>query len=465
MSQPIAHHRPLVPYLGIAQRVMDELFGPAHGRRFAVRYWSRVLEHPGDGQVPPFTIVLRGPWALRRMLWPPTELGLTEAFVRGDVDVEGDLAAAAGIAAPLAERLRSPHRLARLTALLLQLPRGSSRKGLPAVAAERPNDRAGRRHSRPRDAAVIRRHYDVGNDFYGLWLDAERVYSCGYFPTSDEDLDAAQRAKLDLICRKLRLRPGDRLLDIGCGWGGLVRHAVRHYGVEALGITLSPAQADYARARIADEGLVGRCRIEVRDYRDLPAGAVFDRVVSVGMFEHVGRAQLPTYFRAALRHTRPGGLFLNHGIVSLGDARDRDADRPPRRLWGRGKFMDRYVFPDGELVPVAVALAAAEGAGLETRDVESLREHYALTLRHWLQRLEAHADEAVRLVGPATYRVWRLYMAASAHAFATAQIGVVQVLFARPDAVGRCCLPRTRADLFLPTDGRASHDRAGHALS
>lgn len=470
MPQSLAHYCPGVPYLGIAQRVMDELFGPTHERRFAVRYWSGVLEQPAEGRASPFTIVLRASWTLRRMFWPPTELALTEAFVRGDVDIEGDLAAAAEIAAPLAERLRSPRRLARLAAFLLQLPSGPPRKGVglagdaAAVAAERPNDRAGRRHSRTRDAAAIRRHYDVGNDFYGLWLDAERVYSCGYFPTGDEDLDAAQRAKLDLICRKLRLRPGEWLLDIGCGWGGLVRYAARHYGVEALGITLSPAQATYAAARIADERLTDRCRIEVRDYRDLPADAEFDKVVSVGMFEHVGRKHLPTYFRAAFRLTRPGGLFLNHGIVSLADARARDAGGRPRRLWGQGKFIDRYVFPDGELVPVAEALAAAEGAGLETRDVESLREHYALTLRHWVRCLEARADEAVRLVGSETYRAWRLYMAASAHAFATAQIGIAQMLFARPDAAGRCCLPRTRADLFAVTDGGTSRDRTGRAL-
>ena len=455
-----------VPYLHVARRAMDELFGPAHERRFAVRYWSGAVDRPADGWGPPFTIVLRAPWTLRRMFWPPTELALTEAFVRGDVDVEGDLAAAAEIAPLLAERLRSPRRLGRLAALLLQLPGGPPRAGAatsPTTAAGA-DGLAGRRHSRARDASAIRRHYDVGNDFYGLWLDAERVYSCGYFPTGDEDIHAAQWAKLDLICRKLRLQPGERLLDIGCGWGGLVRHAARHYGIEALGITLSPAQAEYAVARIADEGMTDRCRVEVRDYRDLPADAVFDKVASVGMFEHVGHRQLPTYFRAALRLTRPGGLFLNHGIVSLADACARDADGPPRRLWGKGKFLDRYVFPDGELVPLAAALVAAESAGFETRDVESLREHYALTLRHWVRRLEARADDAVRLVGATTYRVWRLYMAASAHAFATAQIGVAQMLLARPDAAGGCRLPRTRAHLFASSDRAASHDGAGHAL-
>ena len=246
------HRSTQVPYLRVARRVMDELFGFAHDRRFAVRYWSDVLDRPIDGQAPLFTIGLRAPWTLRRMLWPPTELALTEAFVRGHVDVEGDLEAAAEIAPLLAERLRSPRRVARLAALLLQLPGAPPRAGattLPAGAAS-PDGLAGRRHSRTRDASAIRRYYDVGNEFYGLWLDADRLYSCGYFPTGDEDIDAAQRAKLDLICRKLRLTPGERLLDIGCGWGGLVRHAARHYGVEALGITLSPAQAEHATARI-----------------------------------------------------------------------------------------------------------------------------------------------------------------------------------------------------------------------
>jgi cyclopropane-fatty-acyl-phospholipid synthase len=292
----------------------------------------------------------------------------------------------------------------------------------------------------------------MGNEFYSLWLDRGLVYSCAYFPTGDEDIDAAQTAKLDHLCRKLRLAPGERLLDIGCGWGALVRHAAAHYGVDALGITLSERQAQLANERIRADGLESHCRVEVRDYRDLPADATFDKVVSVGMFEHVGRSQLPRYFREAARLTRPGGLFLNHGIV-----RSREGEsgsklpRPLRRiLWREGQFISRYVFPDGELVPLHVAVADAEHAGLETRDVETLREHYALTLRHWVQRLERARSTVESLVGEQAYRVWRLYMAASAHAFASGRISLAQILLAKPDAEGRAHVPRTRADLYTP---------------
>jgi cyclopropane-fatty-acyl-phospholipid synthase len=391
------------------------------------------------------------------MLLPPSETRLAEAFIRDDVDVEGDLEAAAAVMVPLAERLRSPTRLVRLAALALRLPSGSGGV-VTGEASRRPWDlwrRLGRgaRHTRGRDAQAIRYHYDVGNDFYALWLDEHRTYSCAYFANGEENLEVAQVAKFELICRKLRLGPGEHLLDIGCGWGGLLIHAARHHGVHGVGITLSEAQAELARERVEHAGLRDRCRIEVRDYRDL-AGAEFDKVASVGMFEHVGRANLPTYFAAARRLVRPGGLFLNHGIISLDDARDqRGAAAPQARLWGGGRFIDRYVFPDGELVPLASAIGAAEAAGFETRDVESLREHYAETLRLWVRRLERRSDEARALVGDATLRVWRLYMAASAHAFQTARIGIVQMLLARPTTEGQCCHPRTRADLYMPSSG------------
>lgn len=444
----------------VAREIVAELFGPSRERFFAVRYWNGAEEPPGEGHRRRFTLVLHRPGALRRMLLPPTETRLAEAFLRDDFDVEGDLEAGAGLAVPLAERLRSPRRLLRLAMLLMQLPRvndasdTSRAEAHEAAFAARAWERwrrlaAGRLHAKTRDAQAIKRHYDVGNDFYSLWLDDHQAYSCAYFATGNEDLTQAQEAKFDLICRKLRLRPGERLLDIGCGWGGLVRHAVRHYGVSALGITLSEAQAVRASERIARDGFEDRCTVELRDYRDLPADLTFDKVASVGMFEHVGRGQLETYFAAAKRLTRPGGLFLNHGIISLDDARThRDLAAPPRRLWGMGRFIDRYVFPDGELVTLATAVGAGEAAGFETRDVESLREHYAETLRHWVRRLEQRSNEARALVGETTFRVWRLYMAASAHAFQTARIGVVQMLLARPTADGECAHPRTREDLY-----------------
>jgi cyclopropane-fatty-acyl-phospholipid synthase len=262
------------------------------------------------------------------------------------------------------------------------------------------------------------------------------------------DVERAQQAKLDYICRKLRLQPGERLLDIGCGWGALIRHAVRYYGVEAVGITLSPAQAELAAERIAEEGLEERCRVELRDYRELPHAEIYDKVASVGMFEHVGRTRLAEYFAKVYRVLRPGGLFLNHGIIDLEDARPPSLGvRLRRRLLREGEFMRRYVFPDSELVPLARAVAAAEAAGFETRDVENLREHYVLTLREWVRRLEGREQEAIALVGPATVRTWRLYLAVSAHAFASRRISVVQHLLAKPGP--QPVVPDTRHHLYV----------------
>jgi cyclopropane-fatty-acyl-phospholipid synthase len=289
----------------------------------------------------------------------------------------------------------------------------------------------------------------VGNDFYALWLDRGMTYSCAYFEDPAGDLDTAQEAKLDLVCRKLRLRPGERLLDIGCGWGSLVLHTATHYGVDALGITLSEPQASLARARIAGAGLDDRCRVEVRDYRELARGATFDKVASIGMVEHVGRSRLGTYFAVAHRLLAPGGLFLNHGIVHRPES-GRGGPVAPARQWlqrDRG-FIDRHVFPDGELLPAGEVISRAEEAGFEVRDVEALREHYARTLRHWVRRLEARHDEAVALVGEGTYRTWRLYMAGSAEGFASGRLNVMQTLLARPDAAGHVNLPLTRADLY-----------------
>jgi cyclopropane-fatty-acyl-phospholipid synthase len=280
----------------------------------------------------------------------------------------------------------------------------------------------------------IQFHYDLGNDFYALWLDQRMVYSCAYFAEGAQDLDAAQRNKLDLICRKLDLRPEEDFLDIGCGWGGLVLHAAGAYGARATGITLSEEQAALARQRIAAAGLQGRCRVEVRDYRDMPPGTRFDTIASVGMVEHVGRSYLPPYYAEAYRLLRPGGLFLNHGIISL-----EPTVSPLRHTVGRWlrrwtSFIERHVFPGSELVSAAELIRPAEIQGFELHDMESLREHYVRTLRQWVARIEARADEAIALVGESTYRTWRLYMAGSAHAFATGRIGVVQLLLGKQSA-------------------------------
>jgi cyclopropane-fatty-acyl-phospholipid synthase len=289
-----------------------------------------------------------------------------------------------------------------------------------------------------RDRQAVTYHYDVSNDFYTLWLDRHMVYSCAYFASADEELDTAQARKLDYLCCKLRLHPGARLLDIGCGWGGLVIHAARRYGVEALGITLSQPQADLASERIREAGLAGHCRVEVRDYRQLDQADGFDKLVSVGMFEHVGEALLPTYFRQAWRLLRPGGVFLNHGIAR--QATDPAVTSPT--------FTNRYVFPDGELAPIHVTLRHAEEAGFEVRDVESLREHYALTLRHWVRRLEAAHEQALLFVDEPTYRVWRLFMSGSAHGFQVGRLNLYQTLLVKPDR-GQSSLPLTRSDWYM----------------
>jgi cyclopropane-fatty-acyl-phospholipid synthase len=425
----------------VTREILGRLFGDGP-RGFIVRLWDGTVWPDGQGEVE-FVLSLTHPGALRRMLGFPLDLAIGESFVRGDFEVDGNLEAALRAAEGLAGlSARSRDHLA-LAGLVSRLPHatGPEAPGSPRAARLR-----GARHSRERDRQAITHHYDVGNDFFRLWLDRRLVYSCAYFPRGDEDLDAAQDAKLDLICRKLRLSPGERLLDIGCGWGGLVQFAAERYGVTALGITLSEPQADLASRRIAEAGLQERCRVEVRDYRDQPSEP-FDKVASIGMFEHVGRARLPEYFAAAWAALRPGGLFLNHGIATGGGVgRGRSEGRP--------SFIDRYVFPDGELVSIADALRVVEQAGFEVRDVESLREHYALTLRHWVRRLEAHHAEAAAAASEAVYRTWRLFMAASAYGFATGRLNVYQALLAKPDEHGRTDLPLSRADIYSPAFGR-----------
>ncbi|HEY1168025.1 MAG TPA: cyclopropane-fatty-acyl-phospholipid synthase family protein [Candidatus Limnocylindrales bacterium] len=381
----------------------------------------------------PARVVVSGPDALARLLWPPSPDGFGEAYLRGDVDIEGDIWTAVDAGRSFNLRRLGRH-VPRLVRVGMELRRGAK----PAPVLRRVARMRGPRHSPARDLAAIRFHYDVGNAFFGLWLDRRLTYSCAYFETPETTLDTAQEAKLDLICRKLRLRLGMRLLDIGCGWGSLVIFAAERYGVEATGITLSAAQAEWASAEIRSRGIGGQASVAILDYRDLGRLGRFDAISSVGMFEHVGRERMDAYFGAAFGALRPGGLFLNHGIATTATPQGL---RARWMRFGDGGFVGRYVFPDGELVTMEDAAGFARRAGFELIDVQRLRPHYALTLKAWVERLEASADRARELAGEEIYRAWRLYMAAARRGFEEGSLDVAQLLLARPGTDGRAELP------------------------
>lgn len=396
--------------LEISRRITDRL--TALNGATAPRFRSWTGEEWGEDAVPA-TVVLEHPGALRALLLPLDDLTSAEAYLYGDVDVEGSMLHLLDFAAGLEGRLTPLDRL-RILRLARKLPAGFRRD-----EAERPRFR-GMLHSIRRDKASVTHHYDTGNDFFAQFLDPRMVYSCAHFLDPNESLEIAQRRKLDLICRKLQLSKGDRLLDVGCGWGALVNHAAQNYGVEATGITLSRQQAEFARLRSRELGVEARVTILEADYREVDGR--FDAIASVGMVEHVGRKKLPEYFSRMRQRLAPGGQFLNHGITT----RDRNRPRRPK------SFVMTYVFPDGELRPVEELVAAAEAAGFELRDLESLRRSYAITLRNWVANLEANAARAIDLAGDRVYRIWRLYMAGAAISFEQASISVYQMLLSDP---------------------------------
>ncbi|WP_369129994.1 class I SAM-dependent methyltransferase, partial [Modestobacter roseus] len=391
-----------------------------------LRGWDGSLAGPPGAPV----VAVRSRKALRRLLWSPGQLGLGRGYVAGEIDVEGDVFAtfaALSSAGRLAETgpMAAPTVRERLDLLGTALRLGAIGPEPAPPAEEADLGRVGRRHSRARDAAAISHHYDVGNDFYELVLGPSMVYSCAVWESASgdlvADLEAAQEAKLDLVCRKLGLQPGMRLLDVGCGWGSMAIHAAQRYGVDVVGITLSEEQARLARKRAAEAGLTDRIDIRVQDYRTVDDGP-FDAISSIGMSEHVGREQLPTYVRTLAALLAPGARLLNHAI----------AWNAGTTTWSRDSFIARYVFPDGELLGLTETVGALEAGGLEVLDVEALRRHYALTLRAWVQRLETHWDAAVAATTEGRARVWRLYMAASALAFEKGDMGINQVLVQKP---------------------------------
>lgn len=435
-----------------AASVIERLF--PEPRAFGVRLWDGTLLHAQNKPV--FTLMLNTPGSLRRMFSPPVELSLGEAFIHGDFDIEGDIFAAFSIFESLSALSLSAGEWATITRDLLTLPKSPGHQANGKASVRKSGHTRGRaqlsgaKHSRERDQAAIQYHYDVGNDFYALWLDEAMQYSCAYFPTGAESLNEAQQRKMEHIFRKLRLKPGERLLDIGCGWGGLAMHAVREHGVHVVGVTLSREQVRFANDQIARAALGRHVQVKLLDYRDL-GDESFDKIVSVGMFEHVGKERLPEYFAHVYRLLKPGGLFLNHGIAAHPTGGRSGGEGKPSATWqkiiGTGSFIQHYVFPDGELVPVSEVNLMAEQTGFEVRDVENLREHYALTLRHWVRNLEACCDEAIEFGGNEAYRTWRIYMAASAYGFERGKISVNQSLLAKLDG-GISHLPLSRADLY-----------------
>jgi cyclopropane-fatty-acyl-phospholipid synthase len=383
----------------LEKQIMKQLesFREAGPMPLRVRLWEGSEVSLADD--PAVTLVLRSPQAARRLLNPSLE-SLGEAYVERLIDVEG----AIGDIISVADRLASRH------------PSSRPRVRIPAWIG---------RHTRRSDRKAIEYHYDVSNEFYQGFLDPRMVYSCAYYRIGNEDIETAQLQKLDHICRKLMLAPGQRLLDIGCGWGAMVIHAVQRYGVDAVGVTLSRNQYELARERVEAAGLSDRIEIRLQDYRDIPESEGFDRISSIGMFEHVGLKNLRGYFGQVAKLLKPGGIAMNHGITSS------DTDSREVGL-GAGEFIDRYVFPDGELPHVALAIRELSCAGLELADAESLRRHYAMTLRAWSDAFEGNLPGMSRLAGEQRTRIWRVYLAGCAHAFAHGWVNIYQLLAVKP---------------------------------
>lgn len=405
-----------------------------------IECWDGSRSGPSDS---PWRVRIVNRRGLRRLMWAPNDLGFARAYVSGDIDIEGDLMAGLDALEQVSDPSRGPG--VRIDGDTKKaLVKAALRLGIvgppPKPPAEEMKPRSGHRHDKDRDAAAISHHYDVGNDFYQLVLGESMTYSCAYWAQQSEDLSAAQYAKCDLVARKLGLTAGMRVLDVGCGWGTFALHAARHYGAEVVGVTLSREQADYARKRMIDAGVDDLVEIRVQDYRDVTDGP-YDAISSIGMAEHVGDAMLSTYSADLFALLRPQGRLLNHAI----------SRRPGTSATiSKTSFIDRYVFPDGEILPLATMTSALEGAGFEVRDVEALREHYALTLRAWVRNLEANWDEAVAHSSAGRARVWRLYMAGAALAFAGNRLGINQVLAVKCTERGHSGMPGTRDELLQP---------------
>ncbi len=415
----------LSPVTKTSQKIIKTVLDGYQGH-VTVQLWdgSQIIKHDNAT----CTVIFNDPSIIRQLILSRKLSKLTEAYLEGRISIDGDMETLFDMSDHF-RRLHIPWtKQWNLLRLALKLPRHHNTNTQTHKSISRTTHKNGQ--------SSIAHHYDVGNDFYGLWLDPQMVYSCAYFKDEQQPLSEAQEEKLDYLCRKLRLQPGQTLLEIGCGWGALAIHAAKNYGVTVHGITLSKAQQLKATERVQSEGLQDKVTIELCDYRNLPEHASYDRVVSVGMFEHVGLKNFPTYFGTVKRVLKSGGLFLNHGITS-------------ETRWKRTpitRFINRYIFPDGELTRVSEVTDAMEKAGFEVLDTEGLRRHYTYTLRHWVQALEKNYQQAVQQTSEVTYRLWRLYMAGSAYFFNEGSLGVHQLLVSHQhDTIA---VPLRRDDLY-----------------
>ncbi len=387
---------------------------------FRVRFWDGEEWSVPSGGEPGFTLVLRSPGAIRNTIFPPTELNATEAYLFDEFEIEGDMFAVFETAYELAGMKRSKSELLKLLTRVISLP-GSKRKKDKNFTAKLTGDI----HSIERDKEAVSYHYDMSDDLYRLWLDPEMVYSCAWFKTRETTLEQAQLDKLDYICKKLDLKPGEKLLDAGCGWGALVIHAAKNYGVDATGVTLSKNQAAHANRRISELGFEGKCRVEVRDVRSL-SGQKFDKISSVEMLHHIGYNSLPEYFGVIKNLLKPGGLSFQLGVTN----------NAAKGNYRGPVFAPKYFMPDYDLSPIGEYLRIAETTGFEVCDVEDLRQHYELTARHWLKRIEANHNEIASVTGEVMYRVYRLSMALMAYGFYSNMINLYHFILRNTEGKG-----------------------------